>query len=139
MVPSLIVPLVALPRTPNGKIDRKALSLMTEADPTHVSEAPGDLLEQWLANTWAFRFGKKEISRDADFFDDLGGSLIAVEAFADIESRLDVTMSLAKLFQTATVELATDAVTHKEIHKVVSILSHAGFVDVPQHVGTEGA
>jgi acyl carrier protein len=112
---------------------------MTEADQTHASEAPRDLLEQWLANTWAFRFGKKEISRDADFFDDLGGSLITFEVFANIESRLDVTMSLAKLFQTAPVELATEGVTQTEIHKVVSILSHAGFVDVSLHIGKEGA
>jgi acyl carrier protein len=111
MVPSLIVPVAALPRTPNGKVDRKSLSLMTEENVAHVSEPPRDLLEQWLANIWAFRLGKKEIPRDAHFFDDLGGhSLAAFEVFTQIESRMGVTMGLAILFQAPTVELLAGAI-----------------------------
>jgi len=111
MVPSLIVPVASLPRTLNGKVDRKVLSQMREADATPTREAPRDLLEQWLANIWAFRLGKKEIPRDADFFDDLGGhSLIAFEVFTDIELQMGVAMPLATLFQTPTVELLAKAI-----------------------------
>ena len=106
MVPALIVPVPALPRTPNGKVDRKTLSLMTETGAGHASEPPRDLLEQWLANIWALRLGTNEIPRDAHFFDDLGGhSLAAFEVFTEIESRLGVAMGLATLFEAPTVAL----------------------------------
>jgi amino acid adenylation domain-containing protein len=111
MVPSRIVLLEAMPLTPNGKIDRKALILLKDAAAgseagAHVSEPPRDLLEQWLANIWAQRLGRKRVSRHEDFFDDLGGhSLVAFEIFAEIERRLGLVLMLATLFQAPTIEL----------------------------------
>jgi amino acid adenylation domain-containing protein len=105
MIPSHFFPLAALPLTPNGKIDRKALSATVEPEITHASEAPRDLLEQWLANICAFRLGRKQIARNAHFFDELGGhSLVAFEIFADIEKHLGAAMMLATLFQAPAVE-----------------------------------
>jgi len=114
MIPTRIVTLDALPLTPNGKIDRKALKL-PETQVSDAANMPRDLLEQWLANIWAFRLGKKQIARDAHFFEDLGGhSLVAFEIFAEIEKRLGVSMMLATLFQAPTVELLAAAIRLKE-------------------------
>ena len=111
MIPALIILVAALPLTPNGKVDRKALSLATEADFSPENEPPRDLLEQWLANIWAVRLGKKHIARNAQFFDDLGGhSLAALEIFAEIEMQMGIVMGLATLFQAPTVELLAMAV-----------------------------
>lgn len=114
MVPALIIPLPALPLTPNGKIDKKSLSLMMEISPRYEMKAARDLLEQWLANIWAFRLKQKQIARNANFFDDLGGhSLAAFEIFTEIELRTGVAMGLATLFQAPTVELLARAVRRK--------------------------
>jgi amino acid adenylation domain-containing protein len=120
MVPALILPLAALPRTPNGKIDRKALSLVKPPLFGHQRESdeadapPRDLLEQWLANIWAYRLGMICVGRNAHFFEELGGhSLAAFEIFAEIERRLGVAMMLATLFQAPTVALLAAAIRSK--------------------------
>jgi amino acid adenylation domain-containing protein len=116
MIPALIVPLAAMPLTPNGKIDRKALSLLQqsvadEGEGSHSGETPRDLLEQWVANIWAHRLGLRFVARGAHFFEDLGGhSLVAFEIFAEIEDRIGVAMMLATLLQASTVELLAGAI-----------------------------
>jgi acyl carrier protein len=114
MIPSVILTVSQMPVTPNGKIDRKALSARR---PEQVSvrvrseEAPRDLLEQWLVNIWAYRLGLPSVARDAHFFEELGGhSLAAFEIFAEIEARLGVAMMLATLFQAPTVALLAAAI-----------------------------
>jgi amino acid adenylation domain-containing protein len=115
MIPMRIVALDALPLTPNGKIDRKALRLPAETQASDGTSLPQDLLEQWLANIWTLRLGKKQIARNAHFFEDLGGhSLVAFEIFAEIEKRIGVSMMLATLFQAPTVELLAAAIRLKE-------------------------
>jgi acyl carrier protein len=110
MVPAAIVELRTMPRTPNGKIDRQALrqqkELVRQAGETRNSAQDGarDLLEQCLANIFSHRLGVADVTRDAHFFEDLGGhSLAAFEIFAEIEARLGVAMLLATLFKAPTV------------------------------------
>jgi amino acid adenylation domain-containing protein len=106
MVPASITMLM-LPRTPNGKIDRKTLrARIDDGVPARPSEdeSPRDLLEQWLANIWAHRLGVSRVTRHAHFFEELGGhSLAAFEIFAEIESKMGMAMMLATLFQAPTV------------------------------------
>ena len=114
MIPADIVMMDALPLTPNGKVDRKVLSVPVEAAVERQLELPRDLLEQWLANIWSQRLGRRTIARDAHFFDDLGGhSLVAFEIFAAVEKRLGVAMMLATLFQAPTIELQAKAVSRQ--------------------------
>jgi amino acid adenylation domain-containing protein len=131
MIPAQIEPLRSLPLTPNGKIDRKKLSTLVKQESERVGEMPRDLLEQWLANIWSHRLGKKYIARDADFFDDLGGhSLVAFEIFAEIEKRLGLAMMLATLFQSPTVErLAQDVRQHTWIEPKSIELLEPGWSD----------
>jgi len=111
MIPSTIRTLPTLPLTPSGKIDRKLLSLDIEAAPPVSSQPPIDLLEQWLANIWAARLGLPHVSRNANFFDELGGhSLVAFEIFTEIEKRLGVAMMLTTLFQAPTVQQLAAAI-----------------------------
>jgi amino acid adenylation domain-containing protein len=114
MVPSAILAVSHMPVTPNGKIDRKALSARRSElirARTRFDEAPRDLLEQWLVNIWAYRLGVSSVARDAHFFEELGGhSLAAFEIFAEIEARLGVAMMLATLFQAPTVALLAVAI-----------------------------
>ena len=114
MIPSAILLISQMPVTPNGKIDRKALSARRpeQVSARARSEAvPRDLLEQWLVNIWVYRLGVPSVARDAHFFEELGGhSLAAFEIFAEIEARLGVAMMLATLFQAPTVALLAAAI-----------------------------
>jgi len=115
MIPARIIALTSLPLTPNGKIDRKTLGVSVNTSVSIVSESPRDLLEQWVANIWALKLGKKQIARNAHFFEDLGGhSLVAFEIFAEIEKRLGASMLLATLFQAPTIELLAAVIRLKK-------------------------
>ncbi len=101
MVPALWVELAALPRTPTGKLDRRAL-------PPPVAEAaaqvpPRDLWELALARIWGEVLGLAEVSVESDFFALGGHSLLAVRLLARIEAELGVKLPLASLFAASTV------------------------------------
>ena len=105
MVPARLQCLPDFPMTPNGKIDRRALEAF-EFDRQAVAVMyPKDMLEQWLANIFAAQVGVPTVSRNAHFFDDLGGnSLMAFQIFVDIERRTGAVLMLAVLFEAPTVE-----------------------------------
>ncbi|HTJ29548.1 MAG TPA: non-ribosomal peptide synthetase, partial [Acidobacteriaceae bacterium] len=107
MIPSSIVALAALPRTPNGKIDRQALRARMKSKENqgfNEDERPRGSLEEQLAKIWKERLGVASVNRNAHFFEDLGGhSLAAFEIFTEIESKLGMPMMLATLFQAPTV------------------------------------
>lgn len=73
MIPAAFVELEALPRTPNGKLDRKALPA-PEPAPAPASDyaAPETEAEARIAAIWAEVLGVPQVGIDDDFFD-LGG------------------------------------------------------------------
>lgn len=77
MVPSVIVPLDALPSTPNGKLDRRMLPapeiLGSERETAYV--APRTEQEQRLAKIWAEILRVERVGRDDDYFS-LGGDSV---------------------------------------------------------------
>ncbi|WP_202638622.1 non-ribosomal peptide synthetase [Bailinhaonella thermotolerans] len=82
MVPAAFVFLPALPLSPNGKLDRRALP----APPVPVREGRGDApetpAERAIAGVWAELLGVPEVRADDDFFDLGGHSLVAIQAVA---------------------------------------------------------
>jgi len=79
MMPSAIVLLEALPRTPNGKIDRQALpapSMDLAVDPKEFV-APRTEREQTLAGIWQQVLGLEKVSVLDDFFELGGDSLLS--------------------------------------------------------------
>lgn len=105
MVPSSFVPLVALPLSANGKIDRKALPApnLTTATVTSGYVPPRDELELKLTRIWERVLSVRPIGIDANFFDLGGHSLMAVRMFALIEKAFGRNLPLATLFQAPTV------------------------------------
>ena len=104
MCPATVVVLADLPRTPNGKVDRKALP-----PPAPVAPSPGGLhrpvsdLEQRLARLWSEVLGVSGVDVDANFFEIGGHSLLAVRLLVRIEAAFGCTLSLAALFRHPTV------------------------------------
>jgi amino acid adenylation domain-containing protein len=86
MVPSAFVPLGRLPRTPNGKVDRRALpdprGGRQERDQTFVP--PRNAVELKLAKIWQKLFRLESIGIRDDFFELGGHSLIAGRLFGDV-------------------------------------------------------
>ncbi|MFL6291049.1 MAG: amino acid adenylation domain-containing protein [Thermoanaerobaculia bacterium] len=103
MLPSAIVALPALPLTPSGKVDRKALP-EPDSGPAPGFVAPRTAVEEVLAEIWAELLGIAQIGVHDNFFERGGHSLLAVLLMARIEKRLGKTLPLAALFSAPTLE-----------------------------------
>jgi aminoglycoside N3'-acetyltransferase/acyl carrier protein len=106
MLPSAFVFLDALPLTPSGKVDRKALPApdQNRSQPVETLVAPRDELELQLTKTWEKVLGVQPIGVSDNFFELGGHSLLAVRLFVQIEKILGKNLPLSTLFQEPTVE-----------------------------------
>ena len=99
MVPGAFVKLDAMPLTPNGKVDRKALPAPdAEALVTHAYEAPQGPVEEVLAGIWQELLGVERVGRHDSFFDLGGHSLMLTQMVSRIYDAADVEVELADLF-----------------------------------------
>ncbi|MEO3785213.1 amino acid adenylation domain-containing protein [Actinocorallia sp. B10E7] len=90
MVPSRLVVLDALPLSPNGKVDRKALAARDDRPVSPVHSPPKGPGEERVAAAWRRVLGLDEIDRNADFFTLGGDSFKAVRAARLLDERLSV-------------------------------------------------
>jgi aspartate racemase len=106
MVPSVFVKLPALPLSPTGKVDRRALaSIKTfNREVEDAFAAPADELELKLSKIWEQVLKVSPISVRDNFFDLGGHSLLAVRLFVEIEKAFGRNLPLATLFQAPTIE-----------------------------------
>jgi amino acid adenylation domain-containing protein len=105
MIPSRIVRIRALPRTPSGKLDRQALSTMDAHDDDSRYVEPQDELERRLVEIWKEALEFRPIGRCDDFFALGGHSLSAMRVAAAMEKTFDRRLPPALLFEAPTVEL----------------------------------
>ncbi|MEV0732761.1 amino acid adenylation domain-containing protein [Polymorphospora sp. NPDC050346] len=118
MVPEVVVPLAALPTTPNGKLDRAALPAPAtvpapaEAEPEPDGAEPAadgaepepDGLGAAVTEIWRQVLRVDRISPHDDLFDDLGGhSLSVTQIAARMRRQLGVDLPLHVFFDTPTV------------------------------------
>ena len=104
MVPEIYVCLDTLPRTLNGKIDRKGLPELGECELQGAEvRAPTTATEIVLVNLWAELLGRSGIGVDADFFALGGHSLLAAQAISRLPQLFQVEMPLRELFDRPTV------------------------------------
>jgi amino acid adenylation domain-containing protein/non-ribosomal peptide synthase protein (TIGR01720 family) len=102
MVPSYYMALAALPQTPNGKLDRKALpepeagAGLTGAE----YEAPRTLVEEVLAAIAGEVLQVPRVGRQDDFFALGGHSLLASQLLYRLQRAFQVDLSLLSIFQT---------------------------------------
>jgi amino acid adenylation domain-containing protein/non-ribosomal peptide synthase protein (TIGR01720 family) len=102
MVPSAFVALSTLPRTPNGKIDRKNLP---EPDAGSADDvvAPATTSEHVVAEVWAELLRREVVSVTANFFALGGNSLLATRVVSAIAARLHKRVEVRAVFEHATV------------------------------------
>ena len=102
MIPAFLTPMATLPKTPNGKVDRKALPA------PETFSVPGrsaiNTLETTLVGIWESTLGVRPIGVTDNFFELGGHSVLAARIFARMEKVLGKTLPLATLFQAPTIE-----------------------------------
>ena len=99
MLPAAFVVLDGLPRTPNGKLDRKSLPAPDgEAYAQRIYEPPQGEIEESLANLWQELLGVERVGRHDDFFDLGGHSLLAVRMLSHLFNNLNVEIKISTLF-----------------------------------------
>jgi amino acid adenylation domain-containing protein/thioester reductase-like protein len=99
MVPAAYVRLEALPRTPTGKVDRKALPAPEgDACAARAYEAPAGEVEELLAAIWAEVLPVQRVGRQDHFFELGGHSLLAVQVISRVRQVLEVELALGTLF-----------------------------------------
>jgi len=106
MVPALFQLLPALPLTPSGKVDRRALPDLEPGtgEPEAVSVPPRTPLEETLAGIWRELLGVERVGVRDSFFDLGGHSLLAVRLMARIRRQSGSDLPLAALFAGPTIE-----------------------------------
>jgi len=102
-IPAVFVVLDGLPRTPNGKVDRRALPPPDPGrDPAEVV-APRDAVEATLVGLWEDLLGVRPVGVGDEFFALGGHSLLAARLFAEIATRFGQQLPMATLFRAPTV------------------------------------
>ncbi|HYH80383.1 MAG TPA: non-ribosomal peptide synthetase, partial [Longimicrobium sp.] len=119
MVPAAFVFLEALPLSPNGKLDRKALPAPEgEAYAAREYEAPADETEQALAEIWAEVLRVDRVGRRDNFFELGGHSLRAVQVISRVRQVLNVKVALAELFTRPVLEDFAQEVMDAQLARV---------------------
>lgn len=105
MVPGIFMPIEQMPRTPIGKIDRKALPAPDQDRPEleHEFVAPRNPVEQMIADLWAKTIGIEKVGIYDNFFDLGGHSLMATQIISRLRNIYNVEIPLRKLFEAPTV------------------------------------
>lgn len=116
MVPAAVVLLEAMPKTPNGKVDKRALPAPTAADFAATQEyiAPTNELERKLARIWEAILDKKPVGIRDNFFELGGHSLLAARLMHRIEQQLGQRLPLAALLQAPTIEQLSSLMSQGE-------------------------
>lgn len=158
MIPTHVMIVDALPRTLNGKLDRKGLTQFTSvsgsgtlllSDATNGSGGSCGLtatprrvsIESRIAEIWGSVLGIEEVGIEDDFFALGGTSIKAVSAMARVRSEFGVSVALTVLFETPTVGALAGAVielrgedtldeNRKDKHVIVRLARESDFPEI---------
>ena len=100
MVPAAVVPLDSLPLGPNGKVDRAALPVPAAGT---TGPGPRDEAEHRIHQIWAQLLASDAISRNDDFFQHGGDSLLVMRLIARIAASEQVELTPQDVFEAPTI------------------------------------
>ncbi|MFK7784945.1 MAG: amino acid adenylation domain-containing protein [Crocinitomicaceae bacterium] len=144
MIPAHLIHIEALPVTPNGKVDRKALSAyaqdLSQSKREHTP-ARNELERRWV-EIWQKELDTERLGIDDDFFENGGNSIMAVRV-----SRVDdLHIPLKLIYQERTIRKCLEALsrvgdndlieivpTNNQSEYNILLLPYAGATDVVYH------
>ena len=110
MIPSYYMFLDALPLTPSGKVDRRALAApdgKIRLDKEKSYMAPRNVFEETLAEIWAKVLGTDRVGINDNFFELGGDSLLVTQLLTQMREKLgediDWELTLRNLFEAPTI------------------------------------
>jgi hypothetical protein len=104
MIPTHYVQLAAMPLTPNGKLDRKALPEPLERMGIGVDyQAPQNDIEEKLGDIWKTLLRQERVGTNDNFFDLGAHSLLMIQAHAQIDRVFPDRIALMDLFAYPTI------------------------------------
>jgi amino acid adenylation domain-containing protein len=143
MVPSFFVVVAKLPRTPNGKIDRRALPNPDRAAMTSQQDyiAPRTAAEKKLAAIWREMLGIEKIGIRDNYFDLGAESLVTARVFDRIRREFGKRIAPEALFASPTIEqLAQELETGEHTLRGSSLIAiHQGGTRPPLYCIHGGA
>jgi acyl carrier protein len=97
--------LADLPRTPNGKVDRKALPAPDAVRPDlgHAYVAPRTVVEEALCGIWAGVLRLERVGINDNFFELGGNSLMGIELIAEVNKAFDASVPVVSLYEGSTI------------------------------------
>ncbi|MBE9010250.1 amino acid adenylation domain-containing protein, partial [Pseudanabaenaceae cyanobacterium LEGE 13415] len=106
MIPAVIVPVAALPMTPNGKVDRRSLSQLGAEDirPTAIAENSSETsTELTLLEIWKDLLRLNQITVYDNFFELGGHSLLATQMTSRVRDTFGLELPLKSVFEAPTI------------------------------------
>ncbi|MEL7039184.1 MAG: phosphopantetheine-binding protein [Cyanobacteria bacterium J06592_8] len=117
MIPSAWVKLDAVPLTPNGKIDRRALPEPTQVRPeletTYIM--PKTEIEKTIAQIWQKALNLENIGINDNFFDLGGHSLLMVRVHSQLRTVFSSDIPLVEMFRYPTIHALADYFSHSRL------------------------
>jgi hypothetical protein len=113
------VKLEAMPLTPNGKLDRKALPIPARS--AYVSgsyEAPVGELEETLARIWQDLLKVDAVGRGEDFLELGGHSLMAIRMVQRIKRDLGVDIAVRDVFASPQISLLAEHLLIQSLNNI---------------------
>jgi acyl carrier protein len=104
MVPDNFIIVPAMPLTPNGKIDKKALPDPEIRETVKLYTGPRNETETMLAGIWRELLGLQQVGIYDNFFDLGGHSLLALRVIASVEKTTSKHLPVSVLFEYPTIE-----------------------------------
>ncbi|MFF2412796.1 amino acid adenylation domain-containing protein, partial [Streptomyces sp. NPDC058092] len=121
MVPGVFAPLGALPLSPNGKVDRKALGALPWEEYVAAERefvAPRTEVEEWLARVWEEVLGTGRPVGVHDNFFSLGGdSILSLQVIFRVK-QLGLYFTVKQLFEFQTIAELALVVERQEVAQV---------------------
>ncbi|HJX27739.1 MAG TPA: amino acid adenylation domain-containing protein, partial [Thermoanaerobaculia bacterium] len=122
MIPAGFVPVASLPRTPSGKIDRRALPDPEPAPSTGPEPAaPRTPLDEYLAGLWREALAVDSVGLHDSFFDLGGNSISGAILINRLQREIGGIIHIATLFDAPTVAKMADYLVREEREAVVRL------------------
>ncbi len=120
MVPASFVGLASLPRTKNGKLDRKALLPAPSSERDSLASSfvgPRNSLEETLCSIWAQVLGVSQVGIESDIFA-LGADSVHIFKIASRANRAGVPVEPLQIFEQRTIAaIASQLAVHGAVQK----------------------
>jgi len=106
----------AMPLSPNGKIDRRALPDPEQTRPDLQVEyvAPRTEIEAALTEIWVQLLGLEQIGIFDNFFDLGGHSLLATKVVSRVRETFEVELPLRTIFESPTIAQLSESIANED-------------------------